>query len=88
MHISCTFCLRIKCPQMLLRGCATPPCVQQPAVSEQNLGSASTQKGVRIMKKGIKGTDLGFHLYLIFFGFYPVASTRYPPSLYVVDNVV
>lgn len=48
------------CPETLLRGCATPPCVQQPVISEQNLGSASIQKGVRIIKKGIKVQNLFF----------------------------
>lgn len=70
------FFFKVNCPQMLLRGCATPPCVQQPVVSEQNLGSASTQKGVRIIKKGIKVQTLFFMFN--FFVFYPVASTRYP----------
>lgn len=71
---------------MLLQGCATPPCVQQPVVSEQNPGSASTQKGVRIIKNGIKVQILFFMLVFFLFVFYPVASTRY--RLYVVDNVV
>lgn len=46
---------------MLLRGFATPPCVHpNPDISEQNLGSASTQKGVRIIKRGIKVQTLFF----------------------------
>lgn len=40
--------------------CATPPSVQQPVIGEQNHSSASTQKGVRCIKKGIKVQTLFF----------------------------
>lgn len=86
MCILCTFFKKVNFPRMLLRGCATPPCVQQPVVSEQNLGSASAQKGVRIIKKGIKVQTLFFMFN--FFCFLPCCIKPVPLSFYVVDNVV
>lgn len=66
---------------MLLRGCATPPRVQQ-----QNFCSASTQKGVGILKKGIKVQTLIFNLTC--FLFFTLLHQSGTPSLYAVDNVV
>lgn len=84
MCISCTFCLRIKYPQMLLRGCALVFSSQSSVNRTLVLLPPKRESG--LLRKALR-YRLCFS-FLVNFLVLPCCISPVPPSLYVVGNVV